>query len=426
MLRRSVRQIQVVALTIAFAFAFSAAPVWAQNIESVTVGYGTLQLSGLFQAGVNYNLGDDELAREDVDLDGDGEIAEDGSESDIRVLNDRPVESEFVMRRVRVALKGDVMDEKVGYLFQAEFSEPEDGVRLLDARMDFAFIPYTTVNFGRFLPNFTYWQPMNKALTYTILLPQMNEFLGVQRQTGVNVNVYHRFFELDFGAFNGRQEINAPFTPEGGMTVGENDADTWDDENSAKDLYVSGAIKPVPGLKLFGGYWYGRPLDYYDEDGDGELTAHDVDVGIVDAGLAYLSDFGLSIWGEFMRQTVKFDGESPAGSKRADDFTEYVALSWYAMLAFNLNEAAGVPLEVVGRYDYLDPDSENDRDTHGYHDETQHVTAGLNYYIQSNHAMMSANIILKDDDIEALNKARDDSVKGVDDDVFLFQVQVWF
>jgi hypothetical protein len=256
----------------------------------------------------------------------------------------------------------------------------------------------------------------------------MNNFLGVQRQTGLNVGVNHKYFEIDFGAFNGRNEPSLSLNPadRGGAPLGLNSQTQWRDENTAKDAYASAAIKPLDGLRIFGGYWYGRPLDYF-ETKDGERTAHNADIGIINGGACYYSPVGLSLWAEVMSEHVRFDSHTstdPNVSRTSDTF-EYDALSYYGMAAFNFKNQ-GVPFEIVGRYDFLDPDTMNDAKKHGKDDEETDITAGFNYYIQSYYAMLALNYIYKSENAEVLNKKLDDTQSGVANDEIEFQVQVAF
>lgn len=396
------------------------------EMEPVKVGFGSLQISGLFQAGFNYYIGDEIASKRDVDLNRDGQIAADGSESNIPAAVDRASDMEFIIRRARIAFKGNVVDEHIGYFFQTDV---QDGrVSLLDTRLAFSYIPYTTISIGRFLPKFTYWMPMNPAYTYLIDLPQMNSFLGVQRQTGVNVGVFHRLFEVDFGAFNGRNEPNISINPadRAGEPLGTNTQDRWNDENTAKDAYASFAVKPIDGLRIFGGYWYGMPLDYFEEK-DGDLTAHNAKVGIVNGGVAYLAHFGLHLWGEVMSQSVRFDSSpstDPNGERPNDTF-EYSALSWYAMAGYDFKNF-GVPFEVLARYDWLDPDTTNDEKTHGDKDIQTRITGGFNYYIEDFFAVLAVNYVYKAEEYELLDKKLEEDQTGVFNDELQLQVQVHF
>ncbi|MCZ7583511.1 MAG: OprO/OprP family phosphate-selective porin [Deltaproteobacteria bacterium] len=406
--------------------ATAAVPAGAET-EPARVGFGTLKISGLFQAGFNYYIGDEERVTGDADLNGDGAIAPNGSESGITHAQDRATDMEFVIRRARLIFQGTVVDDRIGYFTQIGFDH-DTGPELLDMRLAFSYIPYTTFSIGRFLPKFTYWQPMSKSTIYTIELPQMNQLIGIQRQTGVNVGVFHKYFELDFGAFNGRNEPNIALNPadRGGAPLGTNGQGQWNDENTAKDVYAAAAVKPIDGLRIFGGYWLGMPLDYF-ETKDGELVAHDAQVGIADGGAVYYSTFGLNLWAEALYQQVRFDSSpstDPDGERPNDTF-EYNALSWYAMASFNFKNQ-GVPFEIVGRYDYLNPDTTDDEKTHGKDDEITHITAGFNYYIESYYAMLSLNYIYKSERYDILNKKLDDTQTGIADDELLFQVQVAF
>ncbi|MBZ0272594.1 hypothetical protein K8I61_11200 [bacterium] len=406
-------------------FALAAPGAAHAELEPARVGFGNLTIGGLLQVGLNYYIGDEILETVDADLDGDGAI--DAGERNIRAAVDRESDLEFVIRRARLTFRGNVVDDRVGYFLQMELAD-EAGPRTLDALMAFSYIPYTSIAFGRYNPRFTYWNPMFKGNTFLVRLPQMNDWLGVQRQTGAQVSVSHKYVDVDFGATNGRQEISLALNPfdRGGAPLGTNTQDQWDDENTAKDVYGSLAVKPIDGLRLFGGYWYGTPLDYF-EVKEGEKEEHNARVGIANAGLVYLSQVGLNVFAEGMYEQVRFDNspsDDPNG-ERPDDTFEYDTASWYAMLAFNFKNQ-GVPLELVARYDWLDPDLTNDADTHGDEDEITHITAGLNYYIESYYAMLSVNYVYKAEAYEVMNKKLADTQTGIADDELLFQTQIAF
>jgi hypothetical protein len=405
------------------------ASVAVAELEAVKTKAGTLEIGGVFQASFDYYIGSEQYQRNWADLDGDGQVAADGSEGNIAYAMDRASDMEFHIRRAQVILKGTIIDDHVGYFFQTGLDDETD-LTVLDMRLAFSYVKYTTFSLGRFLPRFTYWTPMSVAHLYLIDYPQMNTFLGVQRQTGFNISFFHKYFEADLALYNGRTEPNPSLNPadRASAALGANTADAWGDENTAKDMMVSVAMKPTDGLRIFGGYWHGTPLDYFEVDG-GERTEHNATVGIINAGAAYLTHYGLRLWGEWMSQNVAYDSATSfdADTDRPDDSYEYSAMSYYLMGGFNFKNQ-GVPLEILARYDYLDPDTENDDDTHPGSDKDiiTHITAGLNYYIQSNEAMLSFNYIYKTEEYELLDKKLDGEQTGIANDVIKLQAQLAF
>ncbi len=422
------RKIGLCFLIFSLAFIVAAMPA-AAELDAVKTKVGAMEIGGVFQTGFNYYIGNEQYVTNWTDLDGDGQVAADGSEDNVAHAVERDSEMEFSIKRARLIFKGTVIDDHVGYFAQGGFDE-EDGFQLLDMRLAFSYVKYTTFSIGRFVPRFTYWAPMNVGHLFFIEYPQMNDFLGVQWQSGLNIGVFHKYFEADLGIFNGRAEPKPSLNPadRGGAALGANTIDQWDDENTAKDVMASLAVKPTDGLRVFGGYWYGQPLDYFETDG-GEKDEHNATVGIINAGAAYLTHYGLRLWAEWISESVAYDSamSTNPGTDRDDDAYEYTAMSWYVMGGFNFKNQ-GVPLEILGRYDYLDPDTEDDDETHpgSEKDITTHITAGLNCYIEGNSAMFSVNYIYKDEEYELLDKKLKDDQTGIANDELKIQVQLAF
>ena len=361
------------------------------DMEAIRAGYGSLIISGVFQVGFSYHFGDEELGQADIDNDGTSEPA----------AIDRAADAEFWVNYARLALKGMIIDDKVRYFIQLDLN-PEDenvtGPQLLDAKIGLKYIPYTTLWAGRFAPNFTFFNPLNVARLGMIDYPLMNKHIGVQRQTGLTAEIDHKWFEFVLGATNGLQYANfaESLNPEDRQGEGLGN-EGWDDENTMKDVFASAAIKPVYGMRIWGGYWYGNPLDYFEEKRDGEIKPHYVKVGITNAGFAYMARFGLTLLGEFLFSELKYDNNDAEKEQRDDRYLRLRTMSYYGRLGFNMKELVGIPLEFLVQYDWLDPDLKNDKDTHGKDDELTYYTGGLNYYIKDWHAMMSVNYIYKDE-----------------------------
>jgi hypothetical protein len=391
----------------------------AADLEAVRTGYGSLILGGVFQAGFNYYVGDEILG---VTENSDGTVT--------RYAVDRPSVAEFVIGYARLNFKGTIVDDRVRYFVQLELNPQDEeatGPRLLDGKIGLSYLPYTTFWLGRFAPDFTFFNPVSVARLGLIDYPLMNQFLTVQRQTGADVSIDHTFFELDIGVTNGLNfdTYAALLNPADRNEQGLGN-DGFGDENTMKDVFGSIAFKPVDGLRIWGGYWWGNPLDYFEEKSDGEIKPHHVKTQLFNAGLAYFARFGLTIMGEFYYSKLKYDNDSVTGVERDDDFLELKSMSWYGRIGFNMKESVGVPLELIGQYDWLDPDTENDADIHGENDELMHITGGLNYYIKSWHAMVAFNYIYKDEDWKIGQKDGVGSQTGLDNDELKFQAQVAF
>ena len=390
------------------------------DMEAVRTGYGSLIIGGVFQSGFTYHMGDEIVDFDAVDLANGGQLQ----------AADRGPDGEFLIHFARLSFKGMIIDDKVRYFVQLDLN-PEDpdavGPLLLDAKIGLKYIPYTTLWMGRFAPNFTYFNPLNVAHLGLIDYPLMNQHMGVQRQSGINADIVHKWFEFNLGATNGLSFNNYTYSvnppDRQGAGVGNDD---WGDENTMKDVFVSAAVKPIHDLRIWGGYWYGRPLDFFEENPDGELDTHNVKMGIANAGLAYFARFGLSIMGEFMYSWFKYDNNDADNNNRDEDYLDFNTMSYYARLGFNMKNLVGVPVELMGQYDWIDPDRTNDKDTHGYEDERRIITGGLNYYIKDWHAMVAVNYLYKDEMWKVIPKDGKDEQTGIDDDELKVQLQVAF
>ena len=402
-----------IALLVALIFVFGATAVLA-DVEAVNTGFGTMTIGGIFQAGFNYYVGDELLSVDET--------------SGALSAADRPEDMEFLLKRARLLFTGAVVDEKVKYCMQIEAAS-ESGMGLLDAKLGFKYIPYTTIWVGRFLPNFTYWTPKHTAKLYLIDYPLMNTFFGVQRQTGLDIAFNHEYVDVNLGFFNGRNygNLNATLDP-GDRTIEGLGNQTWQDENSMKDIYFNVIAKPINGLNIWAGLWYGLPLDYMEED-KGENVAHDATAMAINGGAGYIADFGLRAWAEVLYSTLSYDSGAPPDGKtdRADDTYDLTSMSYYVRVGYNIKEVSGVPLEFLVQYDFLDPDTMNDEKKHGADDELTYVTGGVNYYIKDWHAMLYLNYIYKMEAWKDINnKEGDDTQDGIANDELKLQAQIAF
>jgi hypothetical protein len=382
------------------------------DMEAVQVGYGSLILGGVFQAGFTYHLGDEVL------------------DSAGMQAMDRASDAEFLINFARLAFKGMIVDDKIRYFVQLDLNPEDpaaDGPQLLDAKLGLMYIPYTTLWAGRLAPNFTYFNPLNVALLGLIDYPLMNQYLGVQRQTGIEADINTKWLDFSVGVTNGldytvvTESVNP--TDRNAAGIGNRD---WNDENTMKDVYVSIAAMPIEQVRLWGGYWYGNPLDYHELSSKNENKSHNAKAGITNGGIAYFARFGLSLMGEFMYSQFKFDNDDAEGDARDEDFLEVNAMSYYGRLGFNLKSLLGIPLEFLVQYDWLDPDLEDDEKTHGMDNELTYFTGGLNYYIKDWHAVFATNYLYKDEAWKVAQKDGKGEQTGIDDNELKFQVQVAF
>ncbi|HPM76596.1 MAG TPA: porin [bacterium] len=410
------RNLMILALVVAM-MAISA-PLFAAD-EAVKVGVGSLKIGGVFQAGFNYYVGDETLVQN-----------ADGSYS----AADRPEDMEFIVKRARLLFMGDVIEDRITYLAQLEFAQDSAvgmGDILLDMKMGFHYIPYTGIYVGRFLPNFTIFGPKSTAKLMLIDYPLVNAIAPAARQTGLDFGVVTPYLDADLGVFNGRAFFPPIVAPNANAPMGNQN---WQDENTAKDIYFNLIGKPpVEGLTIHAGLWYGMPLDNFEND-EGELIAHNASVMMIDAGVQYLAPFGLTFIGELMYATYDWDSADPTTNfedDRDDDSYSVTSMAYYVMAGYNFGPMFEVPVELLVRYDALNPDTEDDEET-PYHamseqDGLSNITVGVNYYIKKQYAMLSLNYINRGEELEDVgNKAGDDTQDGYSNDEVKLQAQISF
>jgi hypothetical protein len=332
--------------------------------------------------------------------------------------------------------KGQVVDEKIKYFVQLE-GKSQDGVQLADVKLGFKYVPYVTFWIGRFLPHFQYWTPQNTAKLYMIDYPLASNFFGVKRHTGFELAFNHDYVDMYLGLNNGHNYQNMANT----LTPAGRDLDTlgnqtWTEENTSKDLYFWIDGKPIKDMHIFAGVWYGTPLDFFEND-KGNLIEHNAGTLVVDGGFGYAPSWGLRLWLEAFYSQVTYDAQMIDANTgdlvdRDDDTYEVKSLSFYARAGYNIEQVSGVPLEFLVQYDYLDPDTLNDKDKHGGFidsemDVVTQVTGAINYYIEDWHAMVYVNYIAKMEDWEEVgNLEGNDTQNGISNDEVKIVWQVAF
>jgi hypothetical protein len=387
----------------------------AAEVEVVKTGYGSMSVGANFQVGFNYYIGDEQL-----------------DTTAAAQAVDRPEDMEFYLKRVRLAFKGDVIDQKVKYFLQFE-AKDQEGVDLADVKVGFKYIPFTTIWFGRFLPHFQHWTPQNTARLYLVDYPLAYQHFGVQRHTGLDIEFNHDYVDINLGVNNGHNFNNyTNYLEPQDRGLGTLGTQTWGDENTAKDIYFNVNGKPADGLDIFAGLWYGTPLDFFEDD-EGELIAHNATLMAVNAGVGYVADYGVRLWGEFFYSQLTYDSvaSNNVDIDRLDDTYELTSMSYYVRAGYSIESVSGVPLEFLVQYDWLDPDTANDMELDGHamseQDDLTYITAGINYYLSDWHAMLYLNYIYKQEQWEdVLNKAGDDTQTGIANDELKFVAQIAF
>lgn len=207
-------------------FVMPAQPVRAE--QGVTVGFGTLNIGGIFQATGMYS---------------------DANDSSM----------EFKLKRARLLLSGTLIPDRVKFFVQTEgVSSPY----VLDSKMIFQYIPQTEIVFGRFLPNFSLYMPSHTGKLDFINYPLVNTKYAMWRQTGLQTQSKTEYVDITAGVFNGYQ-----FDENSGNLNGND----WGDDNVEKDYLLRIDVKPLDGLKIGLYGWLGNP---YDMVNDKNFTAN--------------------------------------------------------------------------------------------------------------------------------------------------------
>jgi len=135
-------------------------------------------------------------------------------------------------------------------------------------------------------------------------------------------------------------------------------------------------IKPVEMLELGGTFSMNTNKaasieEIVDEDGTGEYIDNpDHEAHTSFAALAKFKMSGVTLLGQFLGKTVELDN---------DDDAEDVSSQAISVLAmFNLKDVADLNMDLVGRYDMYDPNTDNDDDGKNL------MLFGVNYNIQKN------------------------------------------
>jgi hypothetical protein len=310
--------------------------------------------------------------------------------------------------------------------------------QLSDFKLGFHYIPYVDIYVGRILPAFTYENSIPSANFKFVEDPMMNQnIVRRDRETGLDFNLVTPYIDANLGVYNGRayypnvvvqngQTIkntfgflppNANQNPDG--SVG-NEAIAWGDENTGKDFHLGVIVKPpLAGMKIRGNIWYGMPLDGYQQkyDGFGAKVEEDAHVTFLNGGLDYLAPYGFTFIADVLYGSYVWNAKDPSygtnPSATAKNFSvdrtltvngklvkgaaAYTVdtLTYYITAGYNFGPVLGVPIELIARYDWWDPDTLNDNNKHplSQNDQLTDITGGINYYIKGYNAMLRLDYI---------------------------------
>ena len=351
-------------------------------------GFGSLSIGGLFQGSFIYYLGQEDPA---FDVDPDGSL------KDV-VAEDIGKEYEFTLNRLRLRVAGSILADRVSIFASSEFARQE--ASLLDMILEFNYLPYTAIRIGRFVPELTFFGPLEPENLLLIDYPQMDEdrfgsAMHNFRQVGLEIKAVLPYLTANLGLFNGW------------------DAELFNDNNTAKDVFVCLTVTPpVRGLKAKVAFYYSLILDTEQSrfDGDGEFREENNAAQIFTAGIWYLPNFGPIAVVEGAYRTVY-----PAD----ENLEDRVSLSYYAMLGFDFWRFTGLPIQLLARYDRTDPNMDKDRDDYTV------ITGGLNYSLEREHARISVNYLRRTEAFE-VEGVKGLSQEGFADDLVKLQAQVAF
>jgi hypothetical protein len=379
--------------------ALAAAPAGAAEPGQTVISsdYGSLTISAILQGGLAVRFDGSE-----IDRDADAVV----DDRDDAYANDHV---DFTVDAARLILKGNLLSPNLTYVFQGDAAHPGF---LLDARMGF-IVPEdegisTTISGGRFLPSFTLMLPrLSSRLetvryplylfsTYGDSAPSMQPFAfpeTIGRQVGLNITQrLTPMFQIDVGVFNGFQRTL--------------EAAGWADENDLKDFFARVQVQPVDDLLLAVDYWLGFPVSLDRAVADDPSTPLDETHAaspfavsatdptwqndtahflVVEAALTAVD--GLRVFGElaYSHQTLRtqdLSGGNPAET-RVDALGGWVHVGW----TFEGLFGAGMDLELVGRFDVLDPD------IHTPDNQMMRVTFGPQFFLEGLHSQVRLNYL---------------------------------
>jgi len=301
----------------------------------------------------------------------------------------------FKIKRMRIILQGGFLKDKIGYLIQGDMVNT-DGF-LLDARASIKPTKEIEFRFGRFIPDFTYFMPINVGKLMAIDYPLVTESFAVWRQVGLELIFRQKYFEIYAGVFNGMRFQKKTFTDANGKVydVSSNllasgymsaTLDNLTDDNIGKDLLFRFVIKPpVSGLEMAGYIWYGMPQYKWFDAGSGGVRDDIANVVLFGGEVRYIYE-KLSILGEYAMRRIYY----PAGSVNPEGFL----ISTTPLISHGAFLHAGYrvikPLEIFMRGDYFDSNLSNKNDG-----QNVWATLGINYYLDDLHARMTLEYIPK-------------------------------
>jgi hypothetical protein len=285
----------------------------------------------------------------------------------------------FTFQRARIILKGHLIDEDLTYFFHGDAGNMASFA--LDMFLGYRFGDSgLSLRIGRFLPDFSYMMPRNKADLAAIMLPEYLTYAGFApwRQIGVEAS-YQANEQLTFklGVFNGFLFDPGVVNPAlinmqmGLVDVLGTTYSNYTDNNKAKDFMLRASYKINPDLSFDLNFWFGMPVNLADQDENDLLV-------MGGPGLEY-NNGKLHLVTEFMFRVISFgqDGADP-GSR--------TSLGLWAHAGYRLNDL----VEAVFRIDWVEPDLDAAADN----DMRLRITIGPHFWIEEKHFRILVNLFL--------------------------------
>jgi len=264
----------------------------------------------------------------------------------------RSVDNEFLIKRARLGVKGNVT-EKISYNLAVGFVEPPDSQpHLVNAFIDIDHFSSMKIRAGQFFVPFGLEGPQsifkNPAIERSSTIRNLNPF-RLFRDVGIRVSNNSESFDYAAAIVNGT-----------GANIKEN--------NNSKDILGRVGFKPTPGLTIGGSAHYGKFLT-----GSTNLNRD-----------RYGVDF------EYLKNGWRYRGEYITRRDARVGTGDLNAHGWYLLAGYRLTKT----LENIVRYEQYKPDT-------GTRNNLLTITTlGCNY-IFKNHNRLSLNYEIRNDEADA-------------------------
>jgi hypothetical protein len=283
----------------------------------------------------------------------------------------------FTFQRARIMLKGHLITENLTYFFQGDAGNMASFV--LDMFLNYKFSDTgLSLKIGRFLPDFSYMMPRNKADIAAIMFPEYLTYAGFApwRQIGLEAS-YQANQQLTFklGVFNGFMYDPVFVNPAlinmqmGIIDVAGTTYSNYTDNNKAKDFMLRASYQVNPHFSFDLNFWFGMPLSFADPDENDLLI-------MGGPGVEY-NNGKLHLITEFMFRVVSFGQDGADPSSRT-------SLGLWAHAGYRLTDL----IEAIFRIDWVEPDLDDAADN----DMRMRITIGPHFWIEEKHFRILVNL----------------------------------